>query len=108
MRLISFFIGGTREKICAKNGSYRIYIRIRVSIFGRRTLRHPPRCVAWKICTQFMYVSPKKEILKFILVEVGYVPATHVLILFSVPCIVFRVEPSQKHTFFALFLVHVV
>ena len=37
-RHVSFLIGGTREKICAKNGSYRIYIRIRVSVFGRRTL----------------------------------------------------------------------
>ena len=37
-RHVSFLIGGTREKICAKNGSYQIYIRIRVSVFGRRTL----------------------------------------------------------------------
>ena len=40
MQHVSFLIGGTREKICAKNGSYRIYIRIRVSVFGRRTLKH--------------------------------------------------------------------
>ena len=33
-------------------------------------------------------------------VDLGYAPAAHVLILFSVPCIVLRVEPSQKHTFF--------
>ena len=39
-RHVSFLIGGTREKICAKNGSYRIYIRIRVSVFGRRTLMY--------------------------------------------------------------------
>ena len=36
----------------------------------------------------------------FIWVDLGYAPAAHVLILFSVPCIVLRVEPSQKHTFF--------
>ena len=33
-------------------------------------------------------------------VDLGYAPAAHVLIFFSVPCIVLRVEPSQKHTFF--------
>ena len=33
-------------------------------------------------------------------VELGYVPTAHILILFSVPCIVLRVEPSQKYTFF--------
>ena len=32
--------------------------------------------------------------------DLGYAPAAHALILFSVPCIVLRVEPSQKHTFF--------
>ena len=41
-----------------------------------------------------------KKLIYFIWVDLGYAPAAHVLILFSVPCIVLRVEPSQKHTFF--------
>ena len=38
-RLVSFLIGGTREKIRAENGSPRIYIRIPLSVFGSYGLR---------------------------------------------------------------------